>query len=164
MALQPIPTLHMPLFIDSDRSASTAAAPAHGLLAVRGHAAVRRGVHRRLAVQHPEPDAQRHGQRATPLQAFLFVVFGIYFAWFWAKGQTLAMKTWNIRVVDRHGRPPDAGARAAALRAELAVVPAAAGRAGAVQAAGRRIRRAGCRLGGRLGACWPLSPAAAVLA
>lgn len=37
------------------------------------------------------------------LQAFLFVVFGIYFTWFWAKGQTLAMKTWNIRVVDRQG-------------------------------------------------------------
>lgn len=37
------------------------------------------------------------------LQAFLFVVFGIYFTWFWAKGQTLAMKTWHIRVVDCHG-------------------------------------------------------------
>lgn len=42
----------------------------------------------------------RHAQ-----QAFLFVVFGIYFAWFWAKGQTLAMKTWHIRVVDRSGHP-----------------------------------------------------------
>jgi uncharacterized RDD family membrane protein YckC len=40
----------------------------------------------------------RHAQ-----QAFLFVVFGIYFTWFWAKGQTLAMKTWHIRVVDRQG-------------------------------------------------------------
>ena len=39
------------------------------------------------------------------LQAFLFVVFGIYFVWFWAKGQTLAMKTWNVRVVDRVGNP-----------------------------------------------------------
>jgi uncharacterized RDD family membrane protein YckC len=39
------------------------------------------------------------------LQAFLFVVFGIYFGWLWAKGQTLAMKTWHIRVVDRHGQP-----------------------------------------------------------
>jgi uncharacterized RDD family membrane protein YckC len=39
------------------------------------------------------------------LQAFLFVVFGIYFVWLWAKGQTLAMKTWNIRVVDRVGQP-----------------------------------------------------------
>jgi uncharacterized RDD family membrane protein YckC len=39
------------------------------------------------------------------LQAFLFVVFGIYFVWFWAKGQTLAMKTWDIRVVDRAGQP-----------------------------------------------------------
>ena len=39
------------------------------------------------------------------LQAFLFVVFGIYFVWFWAKGQTLAMKTWHIRVVDANGFP-----------------------------------------------------------
>ena len=42
----------------------------------------------------------RHG-----LQAFLFVIFGIYFTWFGAKGQTLAMKTWHIRLVDRAGRP-----------------------------------------------------------
>ena len=41
----------------------------------------------------------RHAQ-----QAFLFVVFGIYFVWFWYRGQTLAMKTWHIRVVDIHGR------------------------------------------------------------
>lgn len=39
------------------------------------------------------------------LQAFVFVVFGIYFGWFWARGQTLAMKTWHIAVVDVHGRP-----------------------------------------------------------
>nr|WP_233167884.1 RDD family protein [Xylophilus sp. ASV27] len=39
------------------------------------------------------------------LQAFLFVVFGIYFVWFWSKGQTLAMKTWHIRLVDAAGRP-----------------------------------------------------------
>jgi len=45
-------------------------------------------------------DTRRH-----LLQAFLFVVFGIYFGWFWSRGQTLAMKTWNIRVTDRWGRP-----------------------------------------------------------
>ena len=39
------------------------------------------------------------------LQAFVFLVLGIYFTWFWHRGQTLAMKTWHIRVVDRHGRP-----------------------------------------------------------
>lgn len=39
------------------------------------------------------------------LQAFLFVVFAIYFVWLWSKGQTLAMKTWHIRIVDRQGRP-----------------------------------------------------------
>ena len=42
----------------------------------------------------------RHG-----LQAFIFVVAGIYFVWFWSNGQTLAMKTWHIRVVDGTGRP-----------------------------------------------------------
>jgi uncharacterized RDD family membrane protein YckC len=38
--------------------------------------------------------------------AFLVVLLGIYFVWCWVRGQTLAMKTWKIRVVDRHGRPP----------------------------------------------------------
>jgi uncharacterized RDD family membrane protein YckC len=41
----------------------------------------------------------RHG-----LQVFLFIIFGIYFVWFWHKGQTLAMKTWHLRVVDAHGK------------------------------------------------------------
>jgi len=41
----------------------------------------------------------RHG-----LQAFLFLVVGIYFTWFGHKGQTLAMKTWHIRVVDADGQ------------------------------------------------------------
>ena len=40
-----------------------------------------------------------------PLQAFVFVIFGIYFTWFWSKGQTLAMKTWGIRMVDIAGKP-----------------------------------------------------------
>lgn len=38
-------------------------------------------------------------------QAFLFLVLGIYFTWFWSKGQTLAMKTWHIKVVDNKGHP-----------------------------------------------------------
>lgn len=39
------------------------------------------------------------------LTAFLLVVAGVYCSWFWAKGQTLPMRTWRIRVVDRFGRP-----------------------------------------------------------
>ena len=39
------------------------------------------------------------------LQMFLFVVFGIYFVWFWSKGQTLAMKTWDLKLVDKSGKP-----------------------------------------------------------
>ena len=43
----------------------------------------------------------RHG-----LQAFLFIVLGIYFVWFWSHGgQTVAMKTWHIRLVAADGRP-----------------------------------------------------------
>lgn len=37
------------------------------------------------------------------LQAYVFLLLGLYFSWFWIKGQTLAMKTWHIRVVDRQG-------------------------------------------------------------
>lgn len=43
----------------------------------------------------------RHG-----LQAFLFVVLGIYFGWFWSRGgQTVAMKAWHVKLVDGDGRP-----------------------------------------------------------
>jgi uncharacterized RDD family membrane protein YckC len=50
----------------------------------------------------------RHGlAHRQALIAFLFVVIGLYFVWFWCKGgQTLAMKTWNVRVVDRWLLPP----------------------------------------------------------
>ena len=43
-------------------------------------------------------------ERRLLLQAFVFVVFGIYFGWFWSRGQTLAMKTWNIRLVTVQGQ------------------------------------------------------------
>lgn len=38
------------------------------------------------------------------LQIFLFVIFGIYFVYFWHQGQTLAMKTWHLRVVGLDGK------------------------------------------------------------
>lgn len=51
----------------------------------------------------------RHG-----LQYWLFVVIGVYFIWFWSHGgQTLAMKTWRIRLVSNNGAPVSI-ARAAA--------------------------------------------------
>jgi uncharacterized RDD family membrane protein YckC len=40
------------------------------------------------------------------MQAILFVALGIYFGGFWSHGQTLAMKTWHIRIIDRTGQPP----------------------------------------------------------
>ncbi|OZI30365.1 RDD family protein [Bordetella genomosp. 10] len=44
----------------------------------------------------------RHGR-----QAWLFFALGVYFISCWRRnGQTLPMKTWNIRLVDRDGQPP----------------------------------------------------------
>ena len=44
--------------------------------------------------------------RRPYLLALLVLVLGLYFTWCWSKGQTLAMRTWKIRVTDRAGRPP----------------------------------------------------------
>jgi uncharacterized RDD family membrane protein YckC len=48
---------------------------------------------------------QRHALHLREVgMAFLFIVLGTYFVWFWSRsGQTLAMKTWHIRVVTREG-------------------------------------------------------------
>lgn len=50
---------------------------------------------------------QRHAlQGSDGLKLVLFLVLGLYFVWFWTHGgQTVAMKTWRIRVVARSGRP-----------------------------------------------------------
>jgi uncharacterized RDD family membrane protein YckC len=48
----------------------------------------------------------RHAlQNRAGLIAFLFAVLGLYFMFCWRRGQTLAMKTWRIQVVDRKGHP-----------------------------------------------------------
>ncbi len=39
------------------------------------------------------------------LSYILFVMMGIYFSFFWSKGQTLAMKTWHIKITDTAGKP-----------------------------------------------------------
>ena len=43
-------------------------------------------------------------------QAWLFVAIGVYFVLCWRRrGQTLPMKTWNIRLLDRDGAAPSVG-------------------------------------------------------
>ncbi len=42
----------------------------------------------------------------TLLRIYVFLVAGCYFALFWHKGQTLAMKTWRIRIESASGGPP----------------------------------------------------------
>lgn len=57
-----------------------------------------------------EPGALRWG-----LQAWLFVVVGVYFVWFWSDGRrTLPMRTVGVRLVRDDGSAPDR--RRAALR------------------------------------------------
>jgi uncharacterized RDD family membrane protein YckC len=50
---------------------------------------------------------QRHALKGTTgLQAVIFLVLGLYFAGFWSRsGQTLAMQTWQIRLVSDAGQP-----------------------------------------------------------
>ena len=51
---------------------------------------------------------QRHALAgATGMQAFQFVVLGVYFVWFWSRhGQTLAQRTWRMQVIASDGRRP----------------------------------------------------------
>jgi uncharacterized RDD family membrane protein YckC len=45
------------------------------------------------------------GGRHAQLQLYVLVLLGVYFGWFWTRGgQTLAMRTWRIRIVNRDGR------------------------------------------------------------
>ncbi|VDL05448.1 hypothetical protein FR5810_02403 [Bordetella pertussis] len=82
-------------------------------------------------------------------QVWLFLVIGLYFVLCWRRrGQTLPMKTWNIRLVDRDGQPPSTPAAGPALRAGMAAAPGRrrAGLAGLVAdrlALGRYVHRAG---------------------
>ena len=58
-----------------------------------------------LATQQRHALVGQHG-----LQAFLFLVLGLYFTWFWSHGgQTVAMKTWHVRLLGRDGQPVSFG-------------------------------------------------------
>lgn len=49
-------------------------------------------------------DMNIHPQLKSGLQAISFLVLGVYFIWMWHRGQTLAMKTWRIQMVDQQGQ------------------------------------------------------------
>lgn len=49
-------------------------------------------------------DMKLHPQLKSGLQASSFLVLGLYFIWMWRRGQTLAMKTWRIQIVDAAGQ------------------------------------------------------------
>lgn len=53
----------------------------------------------------------RHAmQGRTGLQIFLFLLLGAYFVWFWSHGgQTVATKTWHIKLVNHVGAPVTLG-------------------------------------------------------
>ena len=45
-------------------------------------------------------------QSETSLRVITLLIYALYFTWFWsARGQTLAMQTWHIRVVTADGAP-----------------------------------------------------------
>lgn len=65
-------------------------------------------------------------------QAWLFLILAIYFVWFWTHGgQTLAMKTWHVRLVNRDGSPVTVGR--ALVRFLLVWLPILVGGLGAMR-------------------------------
>ena len=55
-------------------------------------------------------DAQHPAHIDTLLRAITLLIYAVYFTWFWsARGQTLAMQTWHIRVVTAQGGPLSRG-------------------------------------------------------
>ena len=48
--------------------------------------------------------------RRIVMQLVVFLLIGAYFVWCWTRfGQTLALRTWKLAVVDGQGRPPSPG-------------------------------------------------------
>ena len=65
-------------------------------------------------------DAQA-GWPRTVFQIYLLTICGAYFVFCWVRtGQTLAMKTWRLRIVNTEGRTPSVGL---ACRRYLLAIP-----------------------------------------
>ena len=67
-------------------------------------------------------------QSDTALRVITLLIYAVYFSWFWsARGQTLPMQTWHIRVVTVDGKPLSQARALARFGASCAwVAPAAA--------------------------------------
>jgi uncharacterized RDD family membrane protein YckC len=51
-------------------------------------------------------DTIQGGPRLWGFQCFIFLVFGVYFAWSWSLGRrTLPQKTWGLRIMMADGTP-----------------------------------------------------------
>ncbi len=51
-------------------------------------------------------DTIKGGPRLWGFQLFIFLVFGVYFAWSWSQGRrTLPQKTWGLRIMMATGQP-----------------------------------------------------------
>jgi uncharacterized RDD family membrane protein YckC len=55
------------------------------------------------------------------LQIYLVTVLGIYFVWFWQRGQTLPMKAWRLRLTGPGGKVSAARAFARYLLAAITI-------------------------------------------
>ncbi len=85
-------------------------------------------------------DGHIEGSIRHVFQCYLLVVLGLYFIWCWGRGgQTLAMKTWKLRLVSADGSP--VSVPKAALRYLLACLSLAIAGAGFAWAAFDRERQ-----------------------
>lgn len=49
---------------------------------------------------HGAATGRLEGMARLAFQIYLVTVLGLYFAWFWQRGQTLPMRAWRLRLVD----------------------------------------------------------------
>ncbi len=65
------------------------------------------GVSMATALAYGVATQQRHALAGrSGLMAVMFLMLALYFIWFWVRGgQTLAMKTWHVRVLGQNGQP-----------------------------------------------------------
>jgi uncharacterized RDD family membrane protein YckC len=113
---RPPPTPALSLAQCLDRAGQPAPALIRRLAAMLYEGVLLFGVVMAVGLVYSVAANQRHGlEHRQGMQAALFLALSVYFIWFWTRGgQTLAMKTWQLRLIRADGMPvtlPQAAAR-----------------------------------------------------
>lgn len=101
------PAPFLPLATAAERAQATAPSLLRRLAALLYEGVLLFGVVMTAGLLFSIATDQRHALEGRQgMQATLFLVLSLYFIWFWSRGgQTLAMRTWHVRLVSAQGLP-----------------------------------------------------------